>query len=99
MKSQVESRDDFLTKIKDDPVELLKAIKQHALNYREHRCEMSIVSDAMETWLLSKQKEGENLNDCTKRYKTAVEVFESHLGGPIVLKKLCERYGRIQGCC
>ena len=32
MQSQLESRDDFLTKIKRDPIALLKAIKQHALN-------------------------------------------------------------------
>ena len=86
MKAQIESREDFETKIEKDPVELIKAIKQHALNYKEHRYEMSIISDAMKTWLLSKQKEGEHLNDYTKRYRTAVEVFESHLGGPIILQ-------------
>ena len=37
MQSQLESRDNYSTTIENDPVELPKAIKQHALNYREHR--------------------------------------------------------------
>ena len=47
---------------------------------------MSIISDALKTWLLSRQKEGESLTEYTKRYKTAVEVLESHMGGPLVLQ-------------
>ena len=86
MKPQLESRDDFLTTIKGNPIAVLKAIKQHALNYKEHRYEMSIISDALKTMLLSKQKEDEDLVSYTKRFKTSVEVLKSHLGGPIILQ-------------
>ena len=86
MKSQLESRDNFLTAIEGNPIALLEAIKQHALNYKEHRYEMSIISDALKTVLLSKQKEDEDLVAYTKRFKTAVEVLKSHMGGPIVLQ-------------
>jgi hypothetical protein len=37
MQSKIEARSDFTSTVKDDPIELLKAIKQHALNYQEHR--------------------------------------------------------------
>ena len=84
MRSKIEQRTDFKTSIKDDPVELLKAIKQHALNYQETRYEMAIVTDALKAVLLAKQKEAESLNDYTKRFKTATEVLESHVGGPII---------------
>lgn len=90
MQQQIQERDTFASTIKDDPVELLKAIKQHALNYKEHRYEMSIVSDALKTWLLSRQKEGESLTTFTKRYRTAVEVLMTHLGGPVTLNKYVE---------
>jgi hypothetical protein len=42
MKNTIESRTDFDTNIKDNPIKLLKAIKQHVLNH-EQRYEMSIV--------------------------------------------------------
>jgi hypothetical protein len=35
MKNKLESQVDFNT-LKNDRIELLKAIKQHALNYQEH---------------------------------------------------------------
>ena len=97
MKAQLEGRDDFTAKILDDPVELLKAIKQHALNYKEHRYEMSIICDALKTWLLSKQKEGEGLIEYTKRYQTSCEVLESLLGGPIVLPNFIKQMEEYKG--
>mmetsp|Transcript_31743 Transcript_31743/g.77083 ORF Transcript_31743/g.77083 Transcript_31743/m.77083 type:complete len:251 (+) Transcript_31743:108-860(+) len=86
MQSALESREDFERGIKNDPIGLLKAIKQHALNYREHRYEMSIIADALRTLLLSKRKEDEDLVAYTNRFRTAAEVLESHMGGPIILQ-------------
>ena len=47
MKNKIESRTDFDSKIMNDPLELLRAIKEHALNYQEHRYDMSIIFDAL----------------------------------------------------
>ncbi len=84
MQSQIESRDDFESKVKDDPVELIKAIKQHALNFKEHRYEMSIVANAMKTWLLSKQtvpvqRKRSLRNNPLQMLKTIVRVKINHL--------------------
>jgi hypothetical protein len=57
MKNNVEARSDYLNKIKNDPVELLKAIKEHAHKYQENRYPMSIILDATRTLLGWKQKE------------------------------------------
>ena len=46
MRNKIEARVDYKNKIKDNPIELLKAIREHALNYQEHRYDMSIVFDA-----------------------------------------------------
>jgi hypothetical protein len=87
MQQKIENRDDYKTKIKGNPIELLKAIKQHALNYQEHRYEMSIIDNALRTVLLAKQKDDEDLATYTKRFKTACEVLEAQIGGPIILTK------------
>jgi hypothetical protein len=89
MKNKIESRSDFET-IRNDPISLLKAIKEHALNYQENRYSMAIVLDSMRTLMNTKQKEGELLQDYTKRFRVARDVLKSHVGGPIVLTKIVE---------
>ena len=84
MKDKIESREDF-DEIEDKPIALLKAIRQHALNYQEYRYVMSIVSDALKNLVHTKQKDDESLQDYAKRFKTATEIPESHLGGPIMI--------------
>ena len=90
MQNKVKACKDFLTVVKGDPMELLKAIKQHALNFQDTRCPMSIIHDAIKAVVNLKQKEGENLQECTKRFKTAKDVMVSHLGGPLILTKCVE---------
>ena len=87
LQNKIEARADFLSDIKGNPIELLKAIKQHALNYQESRYEMSIILDAIKNMVNIRQKENESLQEYTKRFKTALEVMESHIGGPIELTK------------
>ena len=43
MQNKIESMSNYTIAIYNDPIELLKAIKQHALNYQETRYEMSII--------------------------------------------------------
>jgi hypothetical protein len=38
----------------------------------------------------TKQKDGESLQDYTKRFRIARDVFESHIGGPMILTKIVE---------
>jgi Reverse transcriptase (RNA-dependent DNA polymerase) len=87
MQNKIEARTDYVTTVKSNPIELLKAIKQHALNYQEHRYEMSIILDALRALINLKQKENETLQEYTKRFKTSRDVLESHIGGPIELTK------------
>jgi hypothetical protein len=87
MQNKIESRKDFEKTIKYNPIELLKAIKEHALNYQEHRYEMSIILDALRAVINLRQKDNESLQDYTKRFKKAKDVLESHIRGPIELTK------------
>ena len=53
-KNQSQQRKDFNDEVYNDPIELLKAIKQHALNYQESLCVMEILDDALINFLLLK---------------------------------------------
>ncbi len=93
MKNKIESRSDY-DKIKNDPILLVKAIKEHALNYQENRYSMSIILDAIRTLMGTKQKDGESLQDYTKRFWVAQDVLKSHIGGPIILTKIVKAMPR-----
>ena len=51
MQGKLEARTDYESKIYNDPIELLRAVKEHALNYQESRYEMSIITDAFRAFL------------------------------------------------
>jgi hypothetical protein len=107
MQQKIEARSDYDSTVKGDPIELLKAIKQHALNYQEHRYPISIILDAMKNLITCKQKEGEQLQEYTKRFKTARDVLEQHMGGPIILTRYMttladwdqEDESKVKKCC
>jgi hypothetical protein len=69
MQNKIASRTSFETTIYNDPIELLIAVKEHALNYQETRYEMSIISDAFRAVFYVRQKESESLQDYTRRFK------------------------------
>ena len=91
MQARIEARNDFDNEIVYEPINLLKAIREHALNYQEHRYEMEIITNAFLTVFNTKEKDRESLQDYTRRFKTSIEVLESHLDGPIILKKYVEK--------
>jgi hypothetical protein len=47
MQNKIESNSNFESTIKGNPIKLLKMIKQHALNYHEHRYEMAIILESL----------------------------------------------------
>jgi hypothetical protein len=86
-RSNYDKKDSSGDMIKNNPIHLLLAIKEPALNLQEHRYEMSIVIDSFCAVLNLKQKDGESLQDYTKRFKTSRNILVSHIGGPIVFTK------------
>ena len=80
MKSKVQSRTEYETDIKGNPIKLLDAIKQHAMNYESTQYQMKTISDATKTLFNLKQHDGESIVDYLKRFKAARDVFISHVG-------------------
>ena len=87
MQNNILARKDYQNQIYNNPINLLKAIKEHSLNYQESRYEISIIADALRAAITLKQRENENLQEYTRRFKTSKEILEQHLGGPLVLTK------------
>ena len=67
MHNKIEARPVFKSNSVDNLFNLLKAIKEHFTSYQENQYNMSVILDAMKTLLNTKQKEGETLQDYTKR--------------------------------
>ena len=63
MQAGIEVRKDFESNIKNNPIEMLKSIKLHSMNYQEHCYEMAVILDSMKNMLNIKQKEQESLVD------------------------------------
>ena len=80
MKSRIQSRTNYLTGIKGDPVELLKAIKEHALSYDSTEYRMKTICDAIKAFINLKQRDDELELDFLTRFKAARDVFYSHVG-------------------
>jgi hypothetical protein len=87
MQSKIQVRLDFESEIKGNPVALLVAIQEQAMSYQEHQYEMITIADSIQNMLNIRQRDDENLLDYTARYKSAKDLMESQIGGPIILKK------------
>ena len=90
MQSKIKQRIDFDMKIYNDPIKLIKTIKEHVLNYQETKYSMEIIDNALIHFLLLKQKD-DPLHEYVKKFKTAKEVAELHIGGPIILSKYMKK--------
>jgi hypothetical protein len=87
MQAKIQARSDFESKVYNDPLELLNAIREHAMNFQETRYEMSIISDAFRALFNAKQAEGENLTEYTRKFKAAKDILVSHVGAPLNFAK------------
>ena len=85
MKAKIQSRKDYDSEIKDDPIKLLQAIKQHAMSFESTQYRMKTICDSMKTIMNLKQKEDEDGIDYLKRLKASKEVFYSHVGKTLSL--------------
>ena len=57
MQAKIEARTNYEKGIYNDPIELIKAIREHALNYEESRYEMAIIYDALKAFINCHQRD------------------------------------------
>ena len=85
MQNKIANTNEFDELIYDNPIELLKEIKQNALNYQEYKYDMAIIADAFRNLLTTTQKDQESLQDYARRFKTSEEILKSHMEGPLII--------------
>ena len=90
MKQNLEAKSEYLTKIKNDPFNLLKHVESLSYNYQESKYEMGIILDSIRTFINLKQKDDENLTNYLERFKAATENMKTQLGGELILTKYVE---------
>lgn len=94
MQNKIKSRSDFDSKIKNDPIELLKAIEEQSISYQEKRYEFSTITDAIKNFINAKQRDDEPLSEWNQRFKSARDIMVSQIGAPIVFKKVITESGK-----
>ena len=90
MQLKIMARKDFEGKLKRDPIELLKAIKEHSVSYQETKYPLSSVYDAMRNLVNICQKDDELLIDYSQRFKTASDILKSQLGSDSHYQEDCQ---------
>ena len=80
MQHRVEEHPKFDDEIRDNPIELLKAIKVLMHDPIRSRYPYASMTDALSRLLTTKQQENEGLMDYVKRFKQQRDVVKSHLG-------------------
>lgn len=87
MQGKIECMAAFEKEIRNNPIGLLKAIKQHALGLQEHRYPMRIITDVMKNFFNTRQKENERLDEFATRFKASRDLMTEQLGGVILMPK------------
>ena len=88
MQNKIMERSDFESEIYNNPIKLLQAVKQHALNFDETQYSMQIITNSISAFFTTVQKDNESLSEYTRRFRVAKDIMESHLGEPLSLKKV-----------
>ena len=77
------------SKLKNDPIELVKAIREETHHFRANAYDMAIAAKVAKDLLNTKQGLHESLLDCTHGFKNAREVMKTKNGaGMLHLREL-----------
>jgi urate oxidase len=87
MQNKLLTKTDFESNVKGKPIAILQEIEEFSISYLEHQYYAVIVLDAMKNFLLTKQKDEEGLVDYTRRFKSSIDVLESHVEGKLQIVK------------
>ena len=78
MKSQLHARKDW-EQVKNDPIQLLSAIREHSLSYDSTKYRMGVILDVMSMMLNMKQHNAEDLDDYLEWHKATKKLFLTHV--------------------
>ena len=80
IKNRIETHVDYVDKIRDDPISLLRTINVLMHDPVRAKYPYASLTEVMSRLVTMKQYENENLLEYTKRFKQAKEIMKSHVG-------------------
>jgi len=84
MQNKIQNWHDFNTKIKNDPIQLLKSIEEVSLSFDE----MDISIDAIISLFIICEKEGKKLSSYKTRFRNRRVIAVAQLGGEILIHRI-----------
>ena len=88
MQHKILSRTDYDTDVKDKPIKLLAAIKEHSLAYESTVYRCKAIHDALKGIINHRMKDDESAIDYLKRFKVARDVVKTHCGKDFYIPKM-----------
>jgi hypothetical protein len=82
---KIKNQADFETRVKNNPIELLKDIRKLSVSHTDDKYDMSLLHDAMRSFCNLYQNENEPLSRYSQRLIAARDVLVTYLGGKIDL--------------
>jgi hypothetical protein len=79
MQDKIEALNHFHTKIENNPVELLKAIKEITLGCHSNRLDVAVLLDTVRLFYSTKQKDHESLDDYFLRFKSTSDMMTEQI--------------------
>ena len=92
MQTKIKSMKDFESRIFNDPVELMKSVKELSMSLLETKYHWKIIWDCIVTFASLKQKDGEDLIDYYKRFEYVVSLFKAQAGNPLIVNKIHSKH-------
>ena len=80
LKAKLEARKDWDSDIKNNCINLLKAIKEITYNYQDNKYPLESIYFAIKTVFTIKQEENESIAQFTKRFNNAKDIMETQHG-------------------
>ncbi len=80
IKNKLEARKDWETGIRNNAINLLKALKEITHNYQDNRYPIESIYHTLKAVFTIKQKEDESLAEFTKRFNNVKDVMETKHG-------------------
>ena len=90
----IEAQTEFEVLTRSNRVYLLLTIERHALDCEESRVWVLVVSDAFQAVFNHAPEDNEASSDCTRCFKAARQILQSHSGGPILVAKAIKTHAQ-----
>ena len=80
IQNRITESEDFKSKIRDNPIELLRAIRKKMYDPERAKYEWAVLTESLERILGTRQQDMESLEDYTKRFKQNKDIVKESVG-------------------